>query len=142
MKSILFIATVLLWTVAFSQDLSGSLGAYLKVKEALIKGNSELAGVNAKALLDSITVTKSLKELTPEAQKLASASTLDAQRLAFAEISPKLWEAIAKADVGGLPVYYQYCPMKKAYWLSEEKAIKNPYFGAQMLTCGSTVDQK
>jgi hypothetical protein len=26
--------------------------------------------------------------------------------------------------------------MKKAYWLSGDAAIKNPYFGSSMLTCG------
>lgn len=42
------------------------------------------------------------------------------------------------------PVYYQHCPMankgKGANWLSKENAIKNPYYGSQMLTCGSTVE--
>ena len=41
-------------------------------------------------------------------------------------------------------VYYQHCPMynngKGANWLSKESAIKNPYYGSQMLTCGSTVE--
>jgi Cu(I)/Ag(I) efflux system membrane fusion protein len=39
-------------------------------------------------------------------------------------------------------VYYQYCPMANsdqgAYWLSEIKEIKNPYFGEEMLSCGET----
>jgi hypothetical protein len=42
------------------------------------------------------------------------------------------------------PVYYQFCPMAKggkgANWLSKESAIKNPYYGAQMLTCGKVVE--
>ena len=29
---------------------------------------------------------------------------------------------------------------KGAYWLSEEKEIRNPYFGSKMLTCGETAD--
>jgi hypothetical protein len=31
----------------------------------------------------------------------------------------------------------QYCPMKKASWLSDSKDIRNPYYGANMLDCGS-----
>jgi hypothetical protein len=27
--------------------------------------------------------------------------------------------------------------MKKASWLSNDKAIKNPYYGSAMLTCGN-----
>ena len=42
------------------------------------------------------------------------------------------------------PFYVQHCPMAfdnaGANWLSEESAIRNPYFGDAMLTCGSTID--
>jgi hypothetical protein len=30
--------------------------------------------------------------------------------------------------------------MKKMYWLSSEAAIKNPYYGKMMLTCGSVTE--
>jgi Cu(I)/Ag(I) efflux system membrane fusion protein len=29
---------------------------------------------------------------------------------------------------------------KGAYWLSNEREIKNPYFGSEMLECGSVED--
>jgi hypothetical protein len=29
---------------------------------------------------------------------------------------------------------------KGANWLSKENAIKNPYYGSSMLTCGKTVE--
>ncbi|RYF85874.1 MAG: DUF3347 domain-containing protein, partial [Chitinophagaceae bacterium] len=38
------------------------------------------------------------------------------------------------------PVYVQYCPMKKATWLSSEKQIRNPYYGSSMLTCGEVTE--
>jgi len=38
-------------------------------------------------------------------------------------------------------LYQDFCPMadegKGAIWISEVKDIKNPYFGSEMLTCGS-----
>jgi Cu(I)/Ag(I) efflux system membrane fusion protein len=41
-------------------------------------------------------------------------------------------------------VYLVKCPMansdKGGYWLSEDKSIDNPYFGGEMLTCGSVVN--
>ena len=44
-----------------------------------------------------------------------------------------------KLSAGAL--YLEYCPMANnnegAYWLSNEKQIKNPYFGDMMLKCGS-----
>jgi Cu(I)/Ag(I) efflux system membrane fusion protein len=43
------------------------------------------------------------------------------------------------ADLQG-PVFELYCPMafnnKGAAWLQPDKEIRNPYFGAQMLSCG------
>jgi hypothetical protein len=30
--------------------------------------------------------------------------------------------------------------MQDANWLSKENAVKNPYYGSQMLTCGKTVE--
>jgi len=42
-------------------------------------------------------------------------------------------------------LYQDFCPMannnKGAYWLSEIKDIKNPYFGAKMMKCGSVKKQ-
>ena len=42
----------------------------------------------------------------------------------------------------GKTVHYQFCPMAKngkgAYWLSENKDIRNPYFGKKMIDCGET----
>ena len=37
-------------------------------------------------------------------------------------------------------IYQDYCPMKKAFWLSEVPAIKNPYYGKAMLTCGKITE--
>jgi hypothetical protein len=42
-------------------------------------------------------------------------------------------------------IYKQYCPMAfsntGAYWLSESKEIRNPYFGDKMLKCGRIVSE-
>ncbi len=42
-------------------------------------------------------------------------------------------------------VYVDFCQMANnnvgAYWLSKDKAIRNPYFGADMLSSGSVTDQ-
>jgi hypothetical protein len=41
-------------------------------------------------------------------------------------------------------VYVAYCPMANnnegANWLSNDKEIKNPYFGDKMLRCGSVME--
>jgi len=31
--------------------------------------------------------------------------------------------------------------MKKEYWISADSTVKNPYYGSQMLTCGTVKDK-
>ncbi|MEL4486117.1 DUF3347 domain-containing protein, partial [Shewanella algae] len=65
------------------------------------------------------------------------------QRDHFMSLSKNIYEVIKVAKPTDA-VYYQYCPMankgKGANWLSKENAIKNPYYGTQMLSCGKTVE--
>lgn len=52
---------------------------------------------------------------------------------------------IAKTFGTDKPLYKVYCSMyndnKGAYWLSDNKEIKNPYYGANMLTCGEIQEE-
>ena len=52
---------------------------------------------------------------------------------------------IAKTFGTEKPLYKVFCPMynnnKGAYWLSDSKEIKNPYYGADMLTCGEVQEE-
>ncbi|MGJ1447006.1 DUF3347 domain-containing protein [Sphingobacterium spiritivorum] len=51
---------------------------------------------------------------------------------------------LAKSFDLGKPVYKITCPKfnngKGAFWLSETKEIKNPYYGAKMAGCGSVTE--
>ena len=52
---------------------------------------------------------------------------------------------IAKEFGTEKPLYKVYCSMyndnKGAYWLSDSKEIKNPYYGEAMLTCGEVQEE-
>ncbi len=68
---------------------------------------------------------------------------IEMKRNHFSVISDKLYIALESfGNTGDQPRYYQYCPMafddKGAYWISDTKAIRNPYFGDMMLKCGET----
>ena len=67
---------------------------------------------------------------------------IGSQRKAFATFSENFYQAIKDFGLDGETAYYQYCPMafggSGAYWLSNIREIKNPYFGKAMLTCGET----
>jgi methionine salvage enolase-phosphatase E1 len=68
---------------------------------------------------------------------------IEQQREHFMSLSKNMYELI-KAAKPAEAVYYQFCPMandgKGANWLSKETAIKNPYYGSQMLSCGKVVE--
>ena len=65
-------------------------------------------------------------------------NAIEHQREHFASLSKNLYEVLKGLKINTAIVYVQYCPMKKAYWLSESAAIKNPYYSDTMPTCGKT----
>lgn len=76
------------------------------------------------------------KKLAQDGRKLVETKDIEKQRNAFVDLSAHMTELIKGVTVTFDPVYEITCPMKKASWLSSEAAVKNPYFGKQMLSCG------
>jgi hypothetical protein len=125
--------------------------AYLGVKNALAAGNGADAGTNAKELFAALSAQPE-KGLKPDQQKLLNSyldklkydsrhisetTAVDHQREHFASLSKNLFEVLKGLKMNSSTLYEQYCPMKKAYWLSESTAIKNPYYNDKMMTtCG------
>jgi hypothetical protein len=130
---------------AFAQQTNKLVNDYIVIKNALVNGdNSATSGAVA-------TFEKDLKEeadfsgkdaLVKATAAMAKASAIEKQRAVFNDLSTSLWTVVKSSEKLDSPVYYQYCPMKKGYWISEEQAIKNPYYGASMLTCGKVVETK
>lgn len=115
------------------------LSAYYGIKNALV--NADAATASAKAgefmsQLKAAEISENKDNLLSAAAKIAENKDLVKQREAFAGLSADFFKLAQTAKLSAQPVYYQYCPMKKSYWLSASKDIKNPYYGKQMLTCG------
>jgi hypothetical protein len=124
--------------------------AYYGVKNALITGSASATDTKAGELLtalssfpadqlsaaDKATWTKYFEKLRFDARHISESNDIAHQREHFATLSDNMFNAIKALKVNSAPVYRTYCPMKKMYWLSEYAAIKNPYYGNQMLTCG------
>jgi hypothetical protein len=76
-----------------------------------------------------------------EAAKISNATSLDEIRITFALLSTEMKTLVKAGQLSKGELYLEYCPMANnntgAYWLSNEKEIKNPYFGDRMLRCGS-----
>ena len=138
---------------SFSQDstkqypLSQLLTYYYNIKNALVADDFTSASTNARSFVKTANSVDyklisegNINTLVKDATKIAEAKDIKNQRIYFANLSTNM-AAVAKAvKLTDQPVYLTYCPMKKAYWLSNEKAIKNPYYGSAMLTCGEVTE--
>lgn len=119
------------------------LSAYFGVKNALVAGNSSDANGHALQMIEAIHMLDSLKvtanaydELLVDATHISKSKDINHQREHFARLSTNMYAVAKVIKLSSEPIYYDYCPMKKSYWLSNNSAIKNPYYGSQMLTCG------
>lgn len=129
------------------KQLSQLLSSYYNIKNALVTGDATSAASNADEFLKTVNAIdyKVISEgnshvLAKDAGRISASKDLKKQREYFANFSSNM-AAVAKAlKVTDQPVYLQYCPMKKASWLSSEKEIRNPYYGSSMLTCGEVTE--
>jgi hypothetical protein len=125
------------------QQFSRLLNAYYNIKNALVAGDAGSASANASEFVKTINAIdyKLISEgnshiLATDAGRVAAATDLKKQREAFAVLSENMISVARNFKLSDKPVHVQYCPMKKASWLSAETDIRNPYYGSNMLTCG------
>ena len=141
-------------------------GQFAKVIAAYFTISSELAGDNfkkaaaaaetARSALAAADMTlldgdahaswmKALSRLKPPLDAMAKAEEIAGLRAQFAKLSNELAPVIKHFGIGQAePVYMVKCPMafenRGATWLQKDKSVRNPYFGSQMLTCGSVIE--
>lgn len=158
MKTIsIIVLLTLMSTVAFTQQsVQNVLDDYLKIKEALVKSDADKAAGYAGDMILTVNNTDATKftakdkstweeekeNLLKNATLISKTTDIEKQRTAFSKLSDATWRLVKETDGAASTVYHQYCPMKKMYWLSAEPAIKNPYYGSSMLTCGKVADKK
>lgn len=125
-----------------NEALKVVLTGYFDVKNALVNDDAAKAKEAAAVLIAS--TGDYAHALNESLNTIASTDDIEAQRVAFETLSINLYDA-AKYGGAGITIYKQYCPMafddKGAFWLSSEKQILNPYFGASMLRCGSVKEE-
>jgi hypothetical protein len=130
---------------------------YFSLKDALVKTDGTTASASAKELLTSINKVKMeelkmdvhmvwmkvLDNLKKDAAAISESTDVKKQRDSFSTLSTSIY-ALIKVSKLDETVYYQFCPMandgKGANWLSKENAVKNPYYGSIMLSCGKVVE--
>lgn len=121
--------------------LGTAYAIYLKTKDALVASNTDDTKKAAGELQKALKDVKGSADALAATTKLAGASGLDEQRQLFSTVSNEMATLVKGGQLSAGSLYLEYCPMANgnegAYWLSNEKQIKNPYFGDKMLKCGS-----
>lgn len=134
--------------------LSKILPSYLALKDALVNSDAKAASVKAEELKkaigavntadlsasDKTAYTKLKEKLTFDARHIAESKDIEHQRGHFNTLSANMILLAKATKLSGQPIFQEYCPMKKASWLSSENTIKNPYYGSQMLDCGKVTE--
>ena len=121
--------------------------SYYGIKDALVTDNAKSAAAKATEFIKvlnsgevkTIDAAKQ-KVLTEDAGKIAASNDLKSQRDYFAVFSTHMIALAKTSKLSAEPVYELYCPMKKSSWLSSKQAVKNPYYGSSMLTCGKITE--
>ncbi|MBL4625063.1 MAG: efflux RND transporter periplasmic adaptor subunit, partial [Flavobacteriales bacterium] len=140
----------------FKTQLGGVVSAYLPLKDKLVNDDNNIQS-------DVKRIQKALKKvdmslvmedahnvwmkivtaMEKDLKRLFKSVNIDEQRSIFLTLSASLSDAAQKLGIemeSDQTLYLEYCPMANdnngGYWLSAEKQIKNPYFGASMLKCG------
>ncbi len=112
---------------------------YVQLKTALVNTDAKQASVEASNLLTAMSNNDADQEAMKAAQNIVESDDVEEQRAAFVVVTTAV-EAMLEGAIESGVVYKQYCPMAfnntGAYWLSESKEIRNPYFGDKMLKCG------
>lgn len=139
----------------FQRDFKNVLESYIQMKDAFVASDPiQVAGyakMTSKALksiqikdlgtMEQAHVTKSIEML----DAISENDVLENQRTHFVLLNENIVPITMNIEGVDPMLYVQKCPMannnKGAVWLSAKKDIQNPYYGAQMLTCGSVIEE-
>lgn len=122
-------------------ETSAAVGAYVGLGEALAADDKAAATERTAALAQAMAALPAetgsaagMVELVGRMQ----GQDLDGIREEFLDLTTPMLE-LARAEraaSGPVKVAVAFCPMKPGRWLQVADGIKNPYYGASMLTCG------
>ncbi len=139
----------------FQQQLSAVFESYVALKDAFVSSDAAKVSAEASSTGKALAATE-MKLLTGAAHNdwmnylngmetslktIETSGEIEAQRVAFSDLTENLYKSIKAYGLGGATAYYEFCPMafdnQGGFWLSDASEIRNPYFGDKMLTCGT-----
>ncbi len=141
---------------AFKAQLTKVYNEYLDMKNAFVETDAKKVANEAKDVIKSLKAVDmallkgdahmmwmgQLETLNSTINAISKSNDIEKQRQEFVQFNLAFYKSVKMFGLENVTAYYQYCPManndKGAYWLSETEAIRNPYFGDAMLSCGET----
>ena len=144
---------------SFKAQLTKVYNDYLDMKNAFVATDAKKVANEAKdviAALKSVDMSllkddahmmwmDQLETLNSTINTINRSADINKQRQEFARFNLVFYKSLKMFGLEEVTAYYQYCPMANnnqgAYWLSETKDIRNPYFGKDMLDCGETKEK-
>ena len=134
---------------SFDGRMQPILASYLKIQVALAADSTDGVQAAAKSIaqdalkLDAKTVTGEhaahYRDLPTQLQHAAAAVSLEATREAFKQLSKPMAMWATMSQHPGVDVVF--CSMADSSWVQEHGAVRNPYYGRSMPTCGEVVSR-
>lgn len=129
--------------VEFSdENIANAYEHYEHIKNDLVGSNEGDAQKGAMMLNEALVKVEGSDAALEASKRIAASDNLKAQRKAFSQLSTEM-ESLLKGKLKSGKIYKAFCPMALgggAYWLSSIEAIRNPYYGAKMLSCGKVAE--
>lgn len=133
-------------SATLSQESLATVQYYLDLSEALAADNLEASNEAFSKLVQN-GKQSAFQELIPIVKETSPPfDSLEAAREPFYPITNALLSALKGVTLpDDLTAFIAYCPMalqgKGASWIQRGKEVRNPYYGAYMLACGSIEEE-
>lgn len=149
MKRVLIAISLITFWFATAQQVPTSnnrmsryMTDYLKIQEALAADDFNRASSAAKSL-QSYCETLGLRtppynEIHKNLEDLVVQKDIKSFRKSFKGYSKNML-ALLKKEGQPPDVFVAECPMANAKWIQRGKQLRNPYYGKEMLECGSII---
>jgi uncharacterized protein DUF3347 len=121
-----------------SDAMKAIVGSYLEIQGQLAANKVEGIKPAAKAIGEQAArMGTEGAAIVTAAKAMQEAADLKTAREAFGSLSDAVIAAGTAEGWKDIPdLRVAYCPMIRKSWIQKDDAIKNPYYGPSMLTCG------
>ena len=142
----------------FKSQLTEVFQSYLIMKDAFVASDATLVSESAKIVgstLEKVDMgllqgdvhmmwMEQLGILEKTIGSIGNFLDIEKQRIEFDLFNLTFYDSLKIFGLSNTTAYSQFCPMafdnKGAYWFSDSKEIRNPYFGDMMLECGEVIE--